>query len=128
MVTDGAHDHEIWQRIRFRWLRKAAGVAVVLEQAQEGCLLLEIFSAGNAPRPEVVSIEAPGLDPLEIDISDSTIAQPKRAAVRILAERGDVRLMLKARFSERLFPNDPRPIAYGLKHPIVVEAAGHCRQ
>lgn len=127
-VTDGAHGHEVWQRARFRWLREVAEVAVTLEPGDEVCLVLEMFTAGNAPRPEVVSVEAPGLPPLEIDLAESTITRPKRAAVRVVGEAGLARLKLKAKFSARLFPRDPRPIAYGLRQPIAVAAADRCRQ
>lgn len=128
MVTGGAHDHEVWQRVRFRWLREAAEVAVALERGEEACLLLEMFTSGNAPHPEVVSIEAPGLPPLKVDLAESAITRPKRAAIRVVGDGGLARLTLKAEFSARLFPGDPRPIAYGLRQPIVVAAADRCRQ
>lgn len=127
-VIDGAHGHEVWQRARFRWLREAAEVAVALEPGEEACLVLEMFSAGKAPSREVVAVEAPGLPPLEVDLTESTITRPKRAAVRVVGEGGLVRLKLKSRFSARLFPRDPRPIAYGLRQPIAVETAVRCRQ
>ena len=127
-VIDGAHDTEIVHGMRFRWLRASSEIAVTLVDSKAACVTLELFSTGRPRSSEIVAVEAPDAGTAKIDIKGSSMSAPRRAKIVVAVRDGGARLRLRAEFPEGPFPRDARPIAFGIRLPIAVNAAGTCPQ
>lgn len=125
-LVDGSHEPETAGGMRFVWVRASARVAIVAAGGP-ACVRLDLFRTGIGADRQIVEIAGGAGEAVRVDLAGTSMAQPRRAVVRLAANAGLANLRLDARFAEGRFPSDARPVAFGLRLPIAVEDGDRCR-
>lgn len=121
----GFHDAERVGPFQFHWVRNRATVLLALRRQPE-CVEIRLFSHGRATGSQIVRIGG-GAQPLDVELSGATAANPARAVVEIEAGKAETALNLTTSIPSASFPNDDRQISYGLLTPIYTAGEAPCR-
>jgi hypothetical protein len=117
---EGAHERERMLGTPFRWMRREANYDVCI--LEPGAYLLEgaVFTNFSSTSNELsILLNDQPIEHLAFASPDPK--QPTKFSVRLQLRRPRNRLTLRSRLPETNFPNDPRPIAYGLVWPLSLQ-------
>jgi hypothetical protein len=112
--TGGAYPSEIFRGERFRWLRRSAHIEI---PPGTECITFRIFGTGRSDPSQTVQVTGNNIQPLQLNISGTNLANPLDVRIPIPNPNAGGRLTLDADMPEIMFPNDPRTIAFGATVP-----------